>query len=771
MKDKENKTPESKSSSMNVLEEMEQNFRNTVDNSPLGIRITNEDGELTYANQAILDIYGYGSFEEFKNTPIKKRLTPASYAEYLLRTKKRKRGESASPENEIEIIRKDGEVRNLTVNRSKVVWDGEVQYQSFYQDITERKQTEEALKVTEQNFRNTMDKSPIGIRIIASENEINYANQAILDIYGYDTIDELKNTLIEQRLTPTSFKQYWIMKEKVEEGETIPSEYDVEIVRRDGETRNLTVSRTEVNWDGKVQYLMLSQDITERKRADEQLRYQANLIDNVSDAIISMDMAHKIVSWNKAAEKIYGWKQDEVIGRYIRDILPDELMNANNQEVVETIQKNGFWQGEIAHLRKDGTQVKLLSSAILLRDDQGRATGSVVISRDITESKVIEERQKQMQQELIANSRLATIGQMAAGIAHEINNPLTGVIGYSELLMKENLPEDIKDDIKMIAEGGQRVADIVRRMLTFARQTKPMREIVSINEIIETTLEMRASAMKTSNINVTTRLDPELPKIMADGGQLHQVILNIVLNAESAMKNAHSKGKLHVKTEEAKDDIRVAFTDDGPGIAPEDLEKIFDPFYTTSEVGQGTGLGLSICHGIIADHNGRISAESKQGKGATIIVELPIIIQAEQLKPDEPEIKELANVSPSKVLIVDDEPIVQRYLSDALVGTGHQVEIIDNGNEAIEKLKHEECDVILLDIKLPGKDGIEIYQYLQNNYKQLAMKVIFITGDVMGQETQSFLSKTKAQYITKPIDLNKLSNIINEKLSTIAEID
>lgn len=202
---------------------------------------------------------------------------------------------------------------------------------------------------------------------------------------------------------------------------------------------------------------------------------------------------------------------------------------------------------------------------------------------------------------------------MAAGISHEINNPLTGVIGYASLLMqREDLPEDIKKEIGIINEGGKRVASIVERMLTFARYYKPHKESVDINGLIETTVSMRAYTMETNNIRATTQLESELPKTIADGGQLQQVFLNIILNAEKEMIMAHNKGNLSIKTERVDDTIRISFTDDGPGITKHNLDKIFNPFFTTREVGEGTGLGLSICHGIVTEHKGKIYAESKR---------------------------------------------------------------------------------------------------------------------------------------------------------------
>jgi len=238
--------------------------------------------------------------------------------------------------------------------------------------------------------------------------------------------------------------------------------------------------------------------------------------------------------------------------------------------------------------------------------------------RDITE-------RKKMEEQLVVTDRLASIGELASGVAHELNNPLTGIIGFSELLLDEDIPDNVRKDLRVIQMEAQRSAGIVRNLLTFARKHAPAKEPVDINSTIQKALELRAYELKVNNIQVNTYLASDLPKIMADGFQLEQVFINIIINAEHFMIEAHGRGTLTITTEQAGDIIRASFADDGPGIAKKNLGHLFDPFFTTKEVGKGTGLGLSISYGIITEHSGRIYAESELGKGATFIVELPIV--------------------------------------------------------------------------------------------------------------------------------------------------
>jgi CheY-like chemotaxis protein len=272
--------------------------------------------------------------------------------------------------------------------------------------------------------------------------------------------------------------------------------------------------------------------------------------------------------------------------------------------------------------------------------------------------------------------------------------------------------------------------------------------------------------MKSSGIEVTTELAPDLPLTYADAGLLQQVFLNIILNAEQAMNLAHGKGsKLTIKTERLNNAIRTSFRDNGPGIARQNMDKLFSPFFTTKEVGQGTGLGLSVAHGIVTQHGGKIYAESRLGRGATFFVELPIVTKDEQLKLDEPVAVEPKSTSKARILVVDDEPIVQDFLTAALTEEGHEVDTVNNGEDAMEKLGNEEYDVILLDIKLPGMSGIEIYEQLQKSSKSLTRKVIFITGDVMSVDTMVYIKSSQTPYITKPFEAARLLEEIDRIIS------
>jgi signal transduction histidine kinase len=229
-----------------------------------------------------------------------------------------------------------------------------------------------------------------------------------------------------------------------------------------------------------------------------------------------------------------------------------------------------------------------------------------------------------MEEQLIVTDRLASIGELSSGIAHELNNPLTSVIGFSQLLMEGDVPENMKENLATIYEEAQRAAVIVKNLLTFARKHAPVKQRSQVNTAVEGVLKLRSYEQKVNNIEVEKHLAVNLPEIMMDSFQIQQVFLNIIVNAEFAMLEAHQKGKLTITTEVSNSMVKISFGDDGPGISEVNLKRIFDPFFTTKEVGKGTGLGLSICHGIVTEHGGQIYAKSEYGQGTTFIVELPI---------------------------------------------------------------------------------------------------------------------------------------------------
>jgi len=288
-------------------------------------------------------------------------------------------------------------------------------------------------------------------------------------------------------------------------------------------------------------------------------------------------------------------------------------------ELSDSLLDQGHWQGELCAMRKDGSVFDVQLSGNLVTDENGTPLCMMASFVDITE-------RKQMEQQLQLAGRLAAVGELSAGVAHELNNPLAAVQAYAQFLSaRDDLDESIKMDVETIYKEAQRATKITENLLSFARRRNIEKEPISINEVLERSLKVYAYRMEVNSIQIMRELNPDLPMIRADSNQIQQVFTNIIINAEQAMMEAHGTGKLIIKTGITGDMIRIEFTDNGPGILQNNLKAIFDPFFTTKGVGKGTGLGLSICYGIVQEHGGHLYCESKPGKGATFIVALPVL--------------------------------------------------------------------------------------------------------------------------------------------------
>ncbi len=726
------------------LQLAEQNFRNSLDNSPLGIYIVTAEGELLYANQSILDIYGYSSVEELKATPIKKRYTPKSSAEYQERKERRKLGKPVPPSYEVSIVRKDGEVRHLIASRKEVLWNSEVQYQTIYQDITERKRVEhnldermkelsclysiaaiserkdftldklylevinilpsswqyleitcaritidgksyktkncretpwkqssdikvhgekvgvvqvgyleekpeldegpfskeerslidavaerlariierkkaeERLRQSEENLRVYFESAPDGIYVNDLKGTFLYGNKRSEEITGYKRGELIRNTFLKLKLLSAKdiARASKLLALSVMGKSTGPDEF--ELIRKDGSLVWVEITTTPVKQRGKTVVIGFVRDITKRKQTEEKIKHAAEewrtTFDSITDLVSIHNKDFRLVRVNKAFADILKKKPKELIGKPCYEMVHGTKEPPPNCPHKKTIKTK---KPAIAEFFEPNLGIHLEVATSPIFNDKGDVVASVQVIRDITE-------RKKMEEQLIVTDRLASIGELSSGIAHELNNPLTAVIGFSDLLLARDLPDDIKEDLKVINREARRTAGVVRNLLTFARKHPEEKQSVHVNKVIQGVLELRAYEQRVNNIEVNTHFASDLPEITANGFELQQVFINIIINAEHFMSEAHGRGTLTITTERAGDIIRASFADDGRGIPKENLGHLLNPFFTTKEVGKGTGLGLSICHGIITEHGGRIYAESELGKGATFVVELPV---------------------------------------------------------------------------------------------------------------------------------------------------
>lgn len=374
---------------------------------------------------------------------------------------------------------------------------------------------------------------------------------------------------------------------------------------------------------------------------------------------------------------------------------------------------------------------------------------------------------KTMHDHLVQHEKLSALGMLVAGVAHELNNPLTTVLGYAEMLQERGAQPDNRERARRIGVETKRAAKIVQNLLTFSRNHKPERRRVSLHAILDDVLEFRAYEMSINNVVVLRDFATDLPDIDADPHQLHQVFLNLVANAEHSISKSDSTfGQIVIRTRMRNRRVRIEITDNGRGIRPENLKQVFLPFFTTKEVGEGTGLGLSICYGIVESHSGHISVESRYGEGATFILDLPRSQVSTRPLPAPaplPSVREgFLEMGSGRLLVIDDEESIVHLVSDYLVPQGWSVTAAREGRQALELVDREKFDVLLVDVRMPGMDGPAFYEALKRQHPDLARRVVFATGHSGFGDVRRVLAQPGSRLLQKPYDLRELTGVISE---------
>jgi len=350
------------------------------------------------------------------------------------------------------------------------------------------------------------------------------------------------------------------------------------------------------------------------------------VIENMIGGIIVLDIQNRVVDINPAARRIFGGIIPDVIGSSFTVIFPGQC------ELEELVNSDQEMDSLRIKIERNKSLFYYNAYVTPLKGRHDRLIGHAISLHDITENKIIEEKNRELEERVNLTSRLSMVGEMATGIAHDLSNPLTAVLGYTDLVLKQGIPDKARDDIQMIERDAQRAVGILDRLLKFAGQQGLVREYVDINPILETAVGFQRNSLSGNNIRIVLQFEEGQLKTFADGGQLQEVFLNLIDNAEKSLVRAYKGegGMLIISTLSKEDRINIVFSDNGTGINKEDLSKVFEPFFTTMEAGRGTGLGLSISQGIINKHGGVITVESDTDVGATFTIKLPISVPDEE---------------------------------------------------------------------------------------------------------------------------------------------
>ena len=510
----------------------------------------------------------------------------------------------------------------------------------------------------------------------------------------------------------------------------------------------------------------LQQDLAERKRADEALRkseaalraseehYRAMFNASI-DGLALWNAAGRIVDTNPALWRMYGYSDGEF------SALPPGTWEGPcyQSAFLRAVAAGQSLHAEVTEQRKDGSLIDLEVHGIPMQY-QGQPH-VLTIARDITEKKRSAEELARQRESLYQREKLAALGSLLAGVAHELNNPLSVVVARAVLLEEQGDPATRAAALK-IRTAAERCARIVRTFLAMARQQQPERGPVAINEVVAAALEIAAYALRTSSVDVTLDLAPDVPLILADADQLHQVMLNLVINAQQSLQEQPTPRRIRIRSrfDTASGDVQVSVADNGPGVPVDLRARVFDPYFTTKPIGIGTGVGLAVSLGIVEAHGGTLTLDCPAEGGATFTMALPAggvdadaAAAVASPKPIEQQ---------SAILVVDDEAEIRDALAEILSGARHRVVTATSGRDALQRMALQHFDAILTDIRMPDLDGRALYQEIEKRWPGRASRVVFVTGDTLASGLREFVSSSGRPVIEKPFLPSEVRRVIAE---------
>jgi PAS domain S-box-containing protein len=485
-------------------------------------------------------------------------------------------------------------------------------------------------------------------------------------------------------------------------------------------------------------------------------------------AIDNVDDGEATVAANPHLKVILGYPP-ETSEKDLLPFAPERFVDAAARiAFLDRLLKDGAVTDYLLRLRRrDGEPVWVEVTA---RADHSGRRGSAIVEalvRDVSERKRLDDQSRDLYQQLLQAEKMAALGQTISGVAHELNNPLATILSWAERLAEKARDDTATRGLAVILAESERAARIVRNLLTFARKRQSTRSLIDLNQVVQETMALRSYEQRVRNIDVVAALASGLPPVFADAHQIQQVLLNLVINAEHAILTSNGRGTLVIRTwhDAEHDAVALEVSDDGPGIPAEVKSKIFDPFFTTKETGKGTGLGLTVAYAIIQEHGGSIRADSPPSGGATFVVQLPVSGADDPARPRPPAASHGAIQQGASVLLIEDERALAMAVSEALLDAGLKVDHAGDGQEALARVRQNAYDVIICDLKMPKVDGIALYRAIAAATPSLARRVIFVTGDVAGAETERFLEESGCRWLTKPFRLGDLLRSVREALA------
>lgn len=533
-----------------------------------------------------------------------------------------------------------------------------------------------------------------------------------------------------------------------------------------------------------VRYQGTFVDVTEQREMERSLHreqeFARRLMDSFPDLVVALDTEARYTFASPQLFESLGYRPEELIGTKLgghTDPQDQPALLELFANLISGRRSNGQIEYHTQH--KNGTWRLFRASARPLHDETGRTIGIIASVRDITD-------QQRLQQQLIQSERLAAMGQMIAGVAHELNNPLTAILGVTELMRDQTSDETSRRHLDLAHRQARRAAHIVEGLLVFSRPAAPRSTLLHLSDVLQRTLQLHEYSLRSNHIQVDLVTRPDLPTVLGDSNQLTQVFLNLIVNAEQAIQEIREQGTLRIRLGVVGDRVLITFQDDGVGIRRETLPRIFDPFFTTKRPGRGTGLGLSICMAIIREHNGDISAQPLPDGGSVFTVSLPVCTQqailAEQnpvtLSRTEAPATAAAPLAGKRILVVDDEESIRELVTDSLGARGISVDCAGSSEQALELTARHCYDAVLCDLHLESEaglaeSGLELHDRIVENLASRSAAhplFIFMTGDLADSAINEQADRRSSRILQKPFRIAELLSLLSESLSSAAAL-
>jgi PAS domain S-box-containing protein len=656
--------------------------------------------------------------------------------------------------------------------------------QHLIDEIERRKQVEEALKKNEENYRSVFENTGTATFIIEEDMTISKVNTKAEDMTGYVKAEiegKMKTTdLVSKKELKRITDYHYARRGNVGES---PSEYTLNIVDKKGTIKKTFIQISVI--PGSQRSIASLIDITSRIEAEEALRLNEekyrSIIENIEEGYFELDLKGNLIFHNNSVCKITGYDTEELKGlnykKYSSQLVSESMFNVFHQ-IFRT--KKPIMAADFEIIAKDGNVLQIDLSAAPIIDDNGKVIGFRGLMRDVSERNRVELEKRKLEKKLQQAQKMKAIGTLAGGVAHDLNNILSGIVSYPDLILMD-LPNNspLIGPIQTIRESGKKAAAIVQDLLTLARRGVSVSEIVNLNDLVdEYLISPQFEKLKSyhPNVKVHSHLDPTLLNVMGSPIHLSKTVMNLVSNAAEAMPEG---GSIEIKTinkyidfpingnvdVKEGDYIVLTISDSGIGIAPDDINRIFEPFYTKKVMGRsGTGLGMAVVWGTVEDHNGYIHIESEEEKGTTIKLYLPVTRETARSK-DTPLSFENYKGDGQHILVVDDVKEQLEIASKILTQLGYSVETVCSGEKACEYLESNSPDLIVLDmIMAPGIDGLETYKRINSKYPQ--QRAIIASGYSETERVREAQRLGAGKYVKKPYTIEKIGMAIKSELTT-----